>query len=144
MKKNKMVEESPEETERFKQIEKVYGPILSPFTGEDLSGTKTPRIEDAKQKIRDNLSKGKKRLILPSKKYIELKKYIYERDGWCVFCGRTDMLTPAHIKRRSQGGNDAPNNIVAACIDCHTSFDKYEIELPKEVALMLENEPERL
>jgi len=40
---------------------------------------------------------------LSQKKYVELKKYVFNRDGWCLQCGFSGTLTPAHIKRRSDG-----------------------------------------
>lgn len=84
------------------------------------------------------------RLKLSPKKYRELCEYVYERDGFCVFCGDYNSATPAHIIRRSQGGHDAANNIVRACVDCHQKFDKYEIELPGRVREMLGREPSAL
>jgi 5-methylcytosine-specific restriction endonuclease McrA len=73
--------------------------------------------------------------------YVELKKYIFERDQVCVFCGTPSMLTPAHKKRRSAGGHDAANNMMCACVECHRSFDNYEQELPEWVVEMLDSEP---
>jgi len=84
------------------------------------------------------------RLKLSSAKYRKLCEYIFERDQFCLFCGRHDQSTPAHIVRRSQGGNDSANNIIRACVRCHTKFDKYEIELPESVRLMLEGEADIL
>ena len=82
------------------------------------------------------------------KDYRELCEYIFDRDKWCVFCGNPHTLTPAHIKRRSQGGNDSPNNMVAACVmrpdgskGCHNRFDDREIPLPGHIEAMLEKEP---
>ena len=83
------------------------------------------------------------RIKLSQKKYRELCEYIYNRDGFCVFCGDPHSATPAHIIRRSQGGNDSKNNIVRACIKCHTAFDSYQIELPEEVKEMLKLEGEK-
>jgi len=84
---------------------------------------------------------------LSAREYRELSKYIIERDKWCVFCGNPNNLTNAHIIRRSAGGHDAANNIVAACIigadgrkGCHQKFDDREIKLPASVAEMLKNE----
>ena len=101
-------------------------------------------LDKAVEKIRYYMAPRPKqpRKALPQKQYIALKKYILERDKWCVFCGFTDMLTPAHIKRRSAGGHDAPNNMVVACQQCHDQYDQYKVELPSTVAEMLENEPD--
>ena len=85
-----------------------------------------------------------KRLVLSAGKYRKLCEYVYERDKFCVFCGRTDSATAAHVINRSQGGDDSPNNIVRACQDCHSKFDAYQIALPEAVSDMLKNEPVRL
>ena len=77
---------------------------------------------------------------LSQTKYVALKKYIYERDGWCVICGRTDMLTPGHVVRRSAGGHDAANNLVCLCVECHKDFDDRKIDLPESVVEMLKKE----
>jgi 5-methylcytosine-specific restriction endonuclease McrA len=86
------------------------------------------------------MNKSPRRKLSP-KKYRALCEYVYNRDGFCVFCGRPDMLTPAHIVRRSQGGHDAANNIVAACVLCHQDFDACRLALPEKVKKMLEGEP---
>ena len=82
-----------------------------------------------------------KRIVLSAAKYRKLCEYVYERDEYCVFCGRTDSATPAHIINRSHGGDDSPNNVVRACQDCHSKFDAYQIALPEAVSAMLKNEP---
>ena len=84
------------------------------------------------------------RRVLSQRKYVELKKYVFERDQYCVFCGNPEMSTPAHIIRRSQGGHDSPKNLVRACLKCHDDFDAYKIALPEKVREMLNNEPANL
>lgn len=84
------------------------------------------------------------RLKLSPKKYLDLKRYIFERDKWCVVCGDPFSASPGHVKRRSQGGDDSPKNMVRICIPCHGLLDNYKIELPDHVKEMLENEPLRL
>lgn len=81
---------------------------------------------------------------LSPRKYNQLCQYVWDRDQYCVFCGRWDNSTPAHVQRRSQGGHDSPQNVVRACVDCHAKFDRYEIELPEHIKEMLANEPETL
>lgn len=106
---------------------------------------KSPELEDALQKIRDNLSKENKRFVLSPRKYRELREYVYERDNYCcVYCGSPEMPSMHHVKKRSQRGGDRPNNAVTMCIPCHIKIDKYEIELSAEVLEMLRNEPEIL
>jgi 5-methylcytosine-specific restriction endonuclease McrA len=87
-----------------------------------------------------NLQKNPRIKLSPTK-WKQLVRYVYDRDQFCVFCGRHDQSTPAHIVRRSQGGNDAPNNVIRACVGCHSSFDQYKIELPEYVVEMLKKEP---
>lgn len=86
----------------------------------------------------------RKTIKLSAAKYRQLCEYVYNRDGWCVFCGCTDSATPAHVIRRSTQRLDTPYNLVRACVDCHAKFDSYQLELPQEVVEMLKNEPEHL
>jgi len=84
------------------------------------------------------------RKALSPAKYSKLCEYVYERDKWCLICGRTDMSTPQHVRRRSQGGEDSPRNLVRLCVGCHDAMDQYKIDLPGEVYLMLAREPEEI
>ena len=77
--------------------------------------------------------------LSPSQK-LKIRKAVFERDKWCVFCGNPFNLTPAHIIRASQGGEYTEENLMAACImtqdngiGCHTKFDAYQIEIPWKV-----------
>lgn len=95
------------------------------------------------------MNRKKFRKKLSSKRYRDLCKYILDRDNFCVFCGNPNNLTPAHVTRRSAGGDDSPQNIVCACVmrmdgskGCHQRFDEYELKLPFDVVEMLKNEPE--
>jgi 5-methylcytosine-specific restriction endonuclease McrA len=112
---------------------------------------KLPSLDEACDKINFFLGVRPKqpRTALPQRQYIELKKYILERDKWCLFCGTTSRLTPAHFKRRSQGGHDAPNNLFCACQSCHDKFDQGGKNMPPEIdeklpgiIEMLNNEPD--
>lgn len=56
-------------------------------------------------------------------------KHILERDGFeCQFqlpgCTRHENLTAFHIKPLSQGGTDTEDNLVTACMNCHTKKEK--------------------
>lgn len=69
-----------------------------------------------------------------------LVEAVLKRDKKCVFCGTYSNLTPAHIVRVSQGGEDTMENIVTACLinnkggaGCHTKFDLYEKSLPGRI-----------
>lgn len=76
----------------------------------------------------------RKPVRLKGRAYTKEKKVAFERDkGCCVFCGTTYDLTPAHIVRRSQGGDDLAYNIMTACIVDHTEFDQYRFDLPEKV-----------
>lgn len=51
------------------------------------------------------------------------KKIVYERDdGLCIFCHRPGDPV-AHVVPRSHGGLGIEQNIVTACLACHTRLD---------------------
>lgn len=73
-------------------------------------------------------------LRLSKPAYRKLCKKVFENyEGCCIFCGTPFDLTPCHLIRRTQGGEDTEENLAPGCIPCHTAFDKYEIELPPEI-----------
>lgn len=48
-----------------------------------------------------------------------IHEYVLERDnGLCQLCGSVGDQKH-HIKFRSQGGDDRPNNLVLLCVMCH-------------------------
>ena len=54
----------------------------------------------------------------------KVRKQVLERDlHRCIFCGRYEALTMAHIIPRSQGGLGIPENLVTACSKCHALID---------------------
>ena len=59
-----------------------------------------------------------KRIKLSPKKYNALKEEVFDRDKFCVLCGKppTDLH---HVIFRSHGGDDSKENCVALCHDCH-------------------------
>jgi len=70
--------------------------------------------------------------------YERLKHEAFDRDGWrCVFCGTNSNLTPAHLIRVGQDGEDTLENIMCACVQCHGEFDRYERGLPPIVWIRL-------
>ena len=80
---------------------------------------------------------------LKGKKWRAEKEKILERDkNRCVFCGKWVGIEsdPAHIVRRSQGGDDLADNLMVADRDCHNSFDNYEIGLPEKVWERMEDD----
>ena len=53
----------------------------------------------------------------------KVRKIVLERDkGICVICGKAGIPN-CHYKRRSQGGLGIEQNVVCACIKCHTAYD---------------------
>jgi len=61
-----------------------------------------------------------KRIKLGKQIYRRLMKKVLERDGWrCQKCGSLENLRVHHKIKRSQQGNDALENLVTLCADCH-------------------------
>lgn len=50
-------------------------------------------------------------------------------EGMCRVCASTEMLDPAHIIPRSQGGGLESRDIVPLCRNCHTAYDSYKLDL---------------
>ena len=64
-------------------------------------------------------SKRSKACDIPPK----VKQEVYERDnGCCIFCGKQGFPN-AHIIPRSHGGLGVPQNIITACLACHSRLD---------------------
>lgn len=92
--------------------------------------------------------KKQKRIKLPTTEWRKLREYVQERDKRCVICGYSGSMAPAHVIGKGAGGDDSPRNVVWLCQvgpdfkeGCHPRFDRYEIELPESVKLMLDMEP---
>ncbi|MGH9680385.1 MAG: HNH endonuclease [Candidatus Acidiferrales bacterium] len=50
----------------------------------------------------------------------QLHHEVLKRDGWrCQGCGRTESLQVHHIKPRGRLGDDAEENLITLCSDCH-------------------------
>jgi 5-methylcytosine-specific restriction endonuclease McrA len=58
---------------------------------------------------------------VPYKKIVLSRKNVLRRDGHrCQYCGKSDVtLTVDHILPKARGGNDAWENLVAACVGCN-------------------------
>ena len=57
---------------------------------------------------------------------IKLAEEVYERDQWCIICGRGHNLTIAHVKNKGMGGTkrkDTADNLVCLCLECHNKMD---------------------
>ena len=56
---------------------------------------------------------------------LEVKAKVFERDMYCVYCGRPG--TPnAHYISRAQGGLGIEENILTLCNECHRRYDQTE------------------
>jgi len=77
---------------------------------------------------------------VPYKKIILSRKNILRRDGHrCQYCGRGDVpLTMDHVHPRSKGGEDAWENLVAACVKCN---NKKGDSTPEEAGMLLMRPP---
>ena len=64
-------------------------------------------------------SKRTKALEIPMK----VKERVYERDGYCIWCGRPGIPN-AHFIARSQGGLGIEENILTLCPECHRKYDQ--------------------
>ncbi len=60
------------------------------------------------------------RIQLDPEPYNELCRQVLQRDGWrCQQCGSRTNLQVHHIQLRSQLGDDAEENLITLCSDCH-------------------------
>jgi RNA-directed DNA polymerase len=63
----------------------------------------------------------------------ELRRQVLQRDGYtCQYCGGTDYLEIHHIKARSQGGTDSPENLTTLCETCHIQSDGYRAQFVQQ------------
>lgn len=52
-----------------------------------------------------------------------VKKKVFERDGYCVWCGSPYGLPESHYVPRSKLGLGIEENILTLCRECHRKFD---------------------
>jgi 5-methylcytosine-specific restriction endonuclease McrA len=53
-------------------------------------------------------------------RYGDLSRRVLRRDGWrCQDCGSRTNLEVHHLQFRSQGGEDAEENLITLCCRCH-------------------------
>jgi 5-methylcytosine-specific restriction endonuclease McrA len=65
------------------------------------------------------------RLRLDQDSYRKLRAEVLLRDGWrCQTCGRPDHLQVHHIRSRSRLGDDADENLITLCADCHNNIHR--------------------
>jgi len=48
-----------------------------------------------------------------------LSRAVVQRDGVCVSCGSTFLMSAHHITPRAEGGPDTPENLETLCVACH-------------------------
>jgi 5-methylcytosine-specific restriction endonuclease McrA len=60
------------------------------------------------------------RIQLDPEAYEELRRQVLQRDGWrCQACASRANLQVHHILMRSRSGDDAAENLITLCSDCH-------------------------
>lgn len=68
----------------------------------------------------ERLRQRRPRLVLNNEDYAKLRQLVLSRDGWrCQGCGAITNLQVHHLKRRSQFGPDAAENLISLCATCH-------------------------
>lgn len=64
--------------------------------------------------------------------YRQLIERVFQRDKWMCRnprCQSMRALTPHHIQRRSQLGNDEMGNILTLCLPCHERVERHELDI---------------
>ena len=70
------------------------------------------------------------RLRLDERSYQRLRERVFERDSWrCQRCGCLSELQLHHIQARSRLGDDADENLITLCAQCH---QKVHLRIPDE------------
>ena len=70
----------------------------------------------------------------PQKGFYNIKAYILHRDNYACKssqkCKHNKKLQVHHIIPKSQGGSDAPDNLITLCVDCHVAVhaNKFKIK----------------
>jgi 5-methylcytosine-specific restriction endonuclease McrA len=60
------------------------------------------------------------RIRLRQEEYRRLHRSVLERDGWrCQSCGSSNNLQVHHLQPKSRLGDDAKENLIALCWNCH-------------------------
>ena len=68
----------------------------------------------------DRFCRKRPRLKLDPTTYNELRGQVLDRDGWrCQTCGSSRNLQVHHLRARSKLGDDALQNLITLCTECH-------------------------
>lgn len=107
-----------------------------------ICGTKFPRKRSnffCSRSCSNKLRKGKKYkqelkpgLSTSGQYYYNLKHKLFnERGQKCEKCSydNKNVLQLHHIKERSKGGKDVPNNLIVLCPNCHTTIHRGDSRL---------------
>ena len=91
----------------------------------DVDMIRTVRLgAAARRRIKAGGSLAKGRPSLPLVEWNALKARVFLRAGWrCEHCHRKLHLDPNHVVKRSQGGADTDDGVVALCRSCHDLTD---------------------
>ena len=70
------------------------------------------------------------RTKLGGDEYRKFIEFIFTRDSWmCRKCGSRHSLTPHHIQKRSQLGDDTPGNVITLCLEDHEAVERNELKI---------------
>lgn len=53
----------------------------------------------------------------------QVRKIVWERDKWCILCGKVGTDT-AHYISKGSGGLGIEQNLVLLCRKCHMDYDQ--------------------
>ncbi len=85
------------------------------------------------QKIKNPEISGKDYQNGEQKGFWNVREYVLYRDGHtCQICkgkSKDKVLNVHHIKPRSNGGTDRPDNLITLCETCHKNYHKGKVEL---------------
>lgn len=114
------------EIKEEKPIEIEYFPVNTRY--KKPKQEPKPIVEKiAKPVLIKKRSKRKHRKKVMYTKGMSMRDYIIKRDGFrCTKCNQFLNLEVHHIKQRSQGGLDVPENLITLCEICH--YDEHKNE----------------
>lgn len=71
------------------------------------------------------IAQRRPRLRLEREAYAALHRQVLARDGWrCQRCGRSENLEVHHQLPRSRLGDDAADNLITLCSECHRTVQQ--------------------